>query len=132
MTAVRTANTVAVDLARVTLPAGDVHVACRPAELPVHDDTIAGYQATPFSEIVDGEVLLVPVTVGRGDVIVASRVPGRSYTLLAQTSCARDELADVLLDVTCGQCGSYNDDGEGYDGLCGNCADAAELEGRWS
>jgi hypothetical protein len=27
----------------------------------------------------------------------------------------------------CASCGSPTDDGEGYDGLCGNCADMAEL-----
>jgi len=28
----------------------------------------------------------------------------------------------------CRECGEPNDDGEGWDGLCGNCADKAEGE----
>lgn len=27
---------------------------------------------------------------------------------------------------TCDRCGGWNDDGEGWNGLCGNCADRAE------
>jgi hypothetical protein len=29
-------------------------------------------------------------------------------------------------DTHCRECGALSDDGEGYDGLCGNCADAVE------
>ena len=29
-------------------------------------------------------------------------------------------------EESCYECGASLDDGEGYDGLCGNCADAAE------
>jgi hypothetical protein len=34
----------------------------------------------------------------------------------------------------CSECGANlaDDAGEGYDGLCGSCADVAEKEGRWS
>lgn len=34
----------------------------------------------------------------------------------------------------CSRCGANlaDDEGEGYDGLCGSCADIAEHEGRWS
>ena len=28
-------------------------------------------------------------------------------------------------------CDERNDDGEGYDGYCGNCADRLEAEGHW-
>lgn len=35
-------------------------------------------------------------------------------------------------DDTCSQCAASLDDGEGFDGLCGACADRAENEGRWS
>ena len=28
----------------------------------------------------------------------------------------------------CWKCGAPNDDGEGWDGLCGNCADRAAME----
>lgn len=28
-------------------------------------------------------------------------------------------------------CGERNDNGEGYDGYCGNCADRLEREGHW-
>ena len=31
----------------------------------------------------------------------------------------------------CSECGDVLDL-DGYDGLCGNCADRAETEGRWS
>lgn len=32
----------------------------------------------------------------------------------------------------CDECGKPNaDNGEGYDGLCGDCADKAEAEGKW-
>lgn len=34
-------------------------------------------------------------------------------------------------DDTCSECGDDLSDNEGYDGLCGTCADAAEAEGRW-
>jgi len=42
------------------------------------------------------------------------------------------EIADALLedldpdDDECRECGGENTDGEGYDGLCGSCADKAE------
>lgn len=34
----------------------------------------------------------------------------------------------------CSECDEplSDDEGEGYDGLCGDCADVAETEGRWS
>ncbi|CAM5530540.1 hypothetical protein [Leifsonia shinshuensis] len=31
----------------------------------------------------------------------------------------------------CTECGEPTGDNEGYDGLCGQCADRAEVEGRW-
>ncbi|MEH0110698.1 hypothetical protein V6N00_13390 [Tersicoccus sp. MR15.9] len=34
-------------------------------------------------------------------------------------------------DKVCTECGELNDDGEGYDGLCGNCADRADENGDW-
>jgi hypothetical protein len=34
-------------------------------------------------------------------------------------------------DDDCTECGEPTDDNEGYDGLCGGCADRAETEGRW-
>jgi hypothetical protein len=41
-------------------------------------------------------------------------------------------LADTdPLEERC-DCGNSLEDGEGYDGLCGSCADEAEAEGRWS
>jgi len=33
---------------------------------------------------------------------------------------------DTLAPDCCRECGASLDDGEGYDGLCGNCADVAE------
>lgn len=33
---------------------------------------------------------------------------------------------------SCDECDELLDDGEGYDGLCGTCADRAEEAGRWS
>lgn len=38
---------------------------------------------------------------------------------------------DEFDDDSCSDCGADLSDGEGYDGLCGECADAAEAEGRW-
>jgi hypothetical protein len=35
-------------------------------------------------------------------------------------------------DAACGWCGRPDDDGQGYDGLCGDCADFAEVTGKWS
>jgi hypothetical protein len=50
-----------------------------------------------------------------------------------------DEHSDHLSEVhdddgddSCSECGADLDDGQGFDGLCGNCADRAEVEGRWS
>lgn len=34
---------------------------------------------------------------------------------------------DPFIEV-CRECGEPNDDGEGWNGLCGNCADKAENE----
>ena len=36
-------------------------------------------------------------------------------------------------DENCAGCGEplADSEGEGYDGLCGTCADKAEAEGRW-
>lgn len=38
------------------------------------------------------------------------------------------ETGDYLDVEVCSNCGAPLDDGEGWDGLCGNCADAADLE----
>ncbi|MEA5456730.1 hypothetical protein SPF06_18560 [Sinomonas sp. JGH33] len=42
--------------------------------------------------------------------------------------------ADALGFDPCSECGDDLEDsaGEGYDGLCGDCADQAERQGRWS
>lgn len=45
---------------------------------------------------------------------------------------AIDEMQDDIRENHCSECGASLDDGEGYDGLCGNCADRAEAAGRWS
>lgn len=45
---------------------------------------------------------------------------------------AYDSTPDDEADEACSECGEPTDDGEGYDGLCGSCADKAEAEGRWS
>lgn len=39
-----------------------------------------------------------------------------------------DELEE---DERCSACGGDLSDNEGYDGLCGTCADAAEADGLW-
>lgn len=41
-------------------------------------------------------------------------------------------VCDDCREDMCDKCGASTDDGEGYDGLCGNCADRAEAAGRWS
>lgn len=38
---------------------------------------------------------------------------------------------DADEDDTCRECSAPLDDGEGYDGLCGDCADRAEAAGEW-
>lgn len=39
-------------------------------------------------------------------------------------------IADVREQYSCRKCGKPNNDGEGYDGLCGNCADKAERKAK--
>ena len=34
-------------------------------------------------------------------------------------------------DLICPRCGDRNDNGEGFDGYCGNCADQLETAGHW-
>jgi hypothetical protein len=41
-------------------------------------------------------------------------------------SALRLELEDAKFEVACTRCGEYSNDGEGIDGLCGNCADRDE------
>jgi hypothetical protein len=41
------------------------------------------------------------------------------------------ELICVGEDENGDPCGERNDDGEGYGGYCGNCADRLESEGHW-
>jgi len=41
------------------------------------------------------------------------------------------EACYTLNEESCDECGASLADGEGYDGLCGNCADKAERHGRW-
>jgi hypothetical protein len=36
-----------------------------------------------------------------------------------------DVVVDDVVDDVCRECGGRNDDGEGFDGLCGSCADRA-------
>lgn len=40
------------------------------------------------------------------------------------------ELETQAEDIACDRCGEYNNDGEGFNGLCGNCADADESDER--
>lgn len=37
-----------------------------------------------------------------------------------------EEESLIAAEMMCRRCGSPNDDGEGYDGMCGNCADLAD------
>jgi hypothetical protein len=39
-------------------------------------------------------------------------------------------VADVRAQYSCKECGKPNNDGEGWDGLCGNCADKAERKAK--
>lgn len=43
------------------------------------------------------------------------------FTVIEEDASEAEEI-DVTED-TCPLCGEYNNDGEGYDGLCGSCAD---------
>lgn len=51
------------------------------------------------------------------------------FDTIVEDSCV--ELVDDIRLEHCTQCGYSLDDGQGFDGLCGNCADVAEGEGRW-
>lgn len=42
------------------------------------------------------------------------------------------DLAGDALEESCPRCGGSTDDGEGYDGYCGSCADTLEHKGAWS
>jgi len=53
-------------------------------------------------------------------------IPG--CTAPAATGGLCDECHD---DLTCPRCGDRNDNGEGFDGYCGNCADQLETAGHW-
>lgn len=37
-----------------------------------------------------------------------------------------EKVNDLLSEIICETCKNYNNDGEGYNGLCGNCADIKE------
>lgn len=41
---------------------------------------------------------------------------------------AEGDFGAVILEETCSECGEPCDDGEGWDGMCGNCADKADSE----
>lgn len=76
----------------------------------------------------------------RGE-IEAERI-SQGELLELQGLAAHIEDGDVLLlewagvpehaEDRCSECGASLEDNEGYDGLCGNHADKAEREGRWS
>ena len=56
----------------------------------------------------------------------------RGYRELAdQFGYSHDGPEDDEDDDACADCGEPLDDGEGYDGYCGNCADKLEAAGRW-
>lgn len=38
---------------------------------------------------------------------------------------------DIDEEDCCRECGASLEDNEGYDGLCGDCADRAETAGEW-
>lgn len=39
---------------------------------------------------------------------------------------------DCIADCACDECGGDTDGGDGYDGLCPDCADEAEKDGKWN
>lgn len=41
---------------------------------------------------------------------------------------AQNQLQEQIDDICCTRCGEFNNDGEGFDGLCGNCADRDESD----
>lgn len=79
-----------------------------------------GYCDEAVDEFGGGETGGIVALIGLGQYWEADRV-------LAQVS---EALVDEA-DDRCSECGSVIDGG-GYDGLCGDCADRAEGEGRWS
>lgn len=40
--------------------------------------------------------------------------------------CVKQKLDNIYIGEQCSKCSARLDDGEGYDGLCGNCADKKE------
>lgn len=54
--------------------------------------------------------------------------------LIDDLSATAAEIEEKAEDIACDRCGEYNNDGEGFNGLCGDCADqdeAGESAGRY-
>jgi len=65
------------------------------------------------------------------DIDTQAWVLGSVYDQGWCNNCGNRDLVEVELsddDDTCSTCGKPLDDGQGYDGLCGDCADAEEDE----
>ena len=56
---------------------------------------------------------------------------GGQFATIARTEPDVELDDDLEEDERCSACGGDLSDNEGYDGLCGSCADAAEADGLW-
>jgi RNA polymerase subunit RPABC4/transcription elongation factor Spt4 len=79
----------------------------------------------------NGTLDIAAQSTGDAEVVIEE---GRGEGLVLEATCLRCHPLYEDDEDTCDQCGTdlADDEGEGYDGLCGNCADKAEAEGKWS
>jgi len=65
----------------------------------------------------------------------ATAVPAQQRPACSITGCDNPATGglcdDCRDDLICPRCGGRNDNGDGFDGYCGNCADQLENAGRW-
>lgn len=52
-----------------------------------------------------------------------ARMPSGLEDIVADLEALRGKVDEVKEDIACITCGDFNNDGEGEDGYCGNCAD---------
>ena len=90
------------------------------------------FNARARADAIPGAVLARFHSREGGDVLIAQRSCYGPVELWVMAGCGSDGVGETIEAVSCECCGLYNDDGEGYDGLCGDCADRAEAEGRWA
>jgi hypothetical protein len=123
---------------------GSEHLVCVPASVADEgrDETVDGYlaiskhrserAALTAAAGTDGAVVAAfHYRVAPDLVLIAQRAEYGNAELLVMESCDTEDVTDTLGDVSCERYGLYNNNGEGYDGLCGNCADSAWANNEW-